>query len=70
MRGLAILVIAAVIYSGARDAALAQTSSPNVVSPPPGSSTNFASSPIATSGACAWAAASSSEWETSWRSRS
>ena len=43
MRGLEILVIAAVIYSGARDAALAQTSSPNVVSPPPGSSTSVTS---------------------------
>jgi hypothetical protein len=36
MRGFAILVIAAAIFCGAHDAGLAQTSTPNVVSPPVG----------------------------------
>ena len=35
MRGVAILVTAAAIYSGAHDAARAQTSVPNVVTPAP-----------------------------------
>jgi len=39
MRGFAILVIAAAIYSGAHDAALAQVSAPTVTSPTPGLST-------------------------------
>jgi hypothetical protein len=43
MRGVAILVIAAAIYCGAHDAVLAQTSTPNVVSPPAGLSTPLTS---------------------------
>ena len=39
MRGVAILVTAAAIYSGAHDAARAQTSVPTVVTPTPGLST-------------------------------
>jgi hypothetical protein len=45
MRGFAILVIAAAIYCGAHDAVLAQTSTPNVVSPPGGLSTPLTSTP-------------------------
>src|ERR1700687_5425226 len=43
MRGFAILVIAAAIYCGAHVAVLAQTSTPNVVSPPVGLSTPLTS---------------------------
>ena len=39
MRGVAILATAAAIYSGAHDAAQAQTSAPTVVTPTPGLST-------------------------------